>query len=136
MFLTQIFTLSTLFFVVFATLFLMNFIIFIIRFKKQELVILRGICSRGIDVSRIFMYEAGVIGLINFVLATILLFIGGVVFNRYFVQTLGTSVGILSIGILQIGLIILLSLSISLISSFIPVFRLTLKKQIDAIKNS
>ncbi len=133
---SQIFTVLGVIFAVFAALLLMNFITLSVSFKKQEVGILRAIGARGIDVSRIFMYEAGVIGLINFALATIILFIGGGIFNNYFMQTLGTSVGILSVGIQQIGLILLLSLAVSLISSFVPVFRLTLKKPIDAIKNS
>ena len=81
------------------------------------------------------MYEAGVIGLINFALATIILFIGGGIFNNYFMQTLGTSVGILSVGIQQIGLILLLSLAVSLSQVSSP-SSASLKKPIDAIKNS
>lgn len=131
---SQIFTIIGTIFAIFAALLLVNFITLSVAFKKQEIGILRAIGARGVDVSTIFMNEAGIIALINYVIAlTATIIISGVI-NNYFKTQFGIDLIILIVGIRQILLILVIAVGIAALSSFIPVFRLTLKKPIDAIK--
>lgn len=131
---SQIFTIIGTIFAIFAALLLVNFITLSVAFKKQEIGILRAIGARGVDVSTIFMNEAGIIALINYVIAlTATIVVSGVI-NNYLKTQVGIDLIILIVGIRQILLILVIAFGIAALSSFIPVFRLTLKKPIDAIK--
>lgn len=133
--LSQVFKVVGIIFAVFAALLLVNFITLSISFKKQEVGILRAIGARGIDVATIFMNEAGIIATINIILALIFtLSVSGYV-NSYYMAATASRAALLAIGFRQIVLLFLISFGIALVSSFIPVFRLSLKKPIDAIKD-
>lgn len=135
MILSTVFTTLGIIFAIFAALLLINFITLSVTFKRQEIGILRAIGARGIDVASIFLNEASIIAAINFAISLTATFIFSGVLNTYLRTQVGIDIIVLVVGFRQIGLIFLIAFGIAALSSFIPVFRLTLKKPIDAIKN-
>lgn len=133
--LSKVFRVIGIIFAIFAALLLVNFITLSVVYKKQEVGILRAIGARGIDVSTIFMNEAGIIALINFTLAFIATTFVSVYVNNYYMKETKSNAALLAIGFRQIVLLLAISLGVALISSFIPVYRLSRKKPIDAIKD-
>ncbi len=122
-------------FAVFSSLLLMNFITLSISYKKREIGILRALGARSKDVFGIFFNESMLIAIINFVIAlfatvSIVLYI-----NNYLRGEYGLLITFLNFGIRQIVLMLLISIAIAFISSFLPVNKIARKKPIDAIRN-
>ena len=122
------------FFAIFASIMLANFIAVSVANKKQEIGILRAIGSRSSDVFRIFFSESFIIAAVNFVLACIGTAAVTIMINRG-VHNLGVLVTVLSVGPRQMLLILAISLFVAVIASFLPVWRIASKKPIDAIRN-
>ena len=122
-------------FAIFATILLSNFIANSVSYKKQEIGILRAIGSRSNDVFAIFFSESLIIALVNFVISTIgVAVIVGII--NYFIRVEGgILVTILSFGIRQVLLILVISIAIAAGASFFPVKKIASKKPIDAIRN-
>ena len=121
-------------FAVFAALLMANFISTSIHYKRQEIGILRAIGSRSADVFRIFFSESFIIAMINFVLSAIFCFIAVTVIN-YFARRSGILVTVLHFGIRQIVLLLLVSVAVAAVASFLPVHRIASKRPIDAIRD-
>ena len=122
------------FFVLFASLMLANFISTSISHKKQEIGILRAIGSRSNDVFRIFFSESFLIAMINFVLSTVCTFGLTMLINRIFRESTRMLITVLNFGVRQIGLLLAVSVAVAFIASFIPVKRIASKRPIDAIR--
>ena len=122
-------------FAVFAALLMANFISTSIHYKRQEIGILRAIGSRSNDVFRIFFSESFVIAMINFVLSSVLCFVGVSVINWALRKYAGILITVLHFGPRQLGLLLLISVGIAAIASFLPVRRIASKKPIDAIRD-
>ena len=121
-------------FATFASLLLANFIANSISYKKQEIGILRAIGSRSNDVFAIFFSESLIIAVTNFVISTIGVGIITAIINAV-MRSNGILVTVLHFGIRQIVLLLLISVGIAAIASFIPVKKIASKKPIDAIRN-
>ena len=122
-------------FAVFAALLMANFISTSIHYKRQEIGILRAIGSRSNDVFRIFFSESFVIAMINFVLSSVFCFVGVSVINWALRKYAGILITVLHFGPRQLGLLLLISVGIAAIASFLPVRRIAAKKPIDAIRD-
>ncbi len=122
-------------FALFAALMLSNFIAMSISYKKQEIGILRAIGSRSNDVFRIFFSESFIIAMINFVLSAIGLVMVVAVINGTLRQEVGILITILSVTPRQIVLLLVISIFVAFIASFLPVKRIASKKPIDSIRN-
>ncbi|MGN0374922.1 MAG: ABC transporter permease [Butyrivibrio sp.] len=122
-------------FAIFAALMLANFIGTSISYKKQEIGILRAIGSRSNDVFRIFFSESFIIAMINFVLSSIGVAVATFFINRVIRYGAGILITVLHFGIRQILLLLVLSIAIAALASFIPVKKIASKKPIDAIRN-
>ena len=122
-------------FAVFAALMLMNFISTSISYKKREIGVLRALGARGSDVFGIFFNESLIIALINFVLATIATIVTCTVVNSILVTKLGIDIVLLVAGIRQVILILGVSILAAFIGSFLPTFKVSRKRPIDAINN-
>ncbi len=122
-------------FALFAAAMLANFISTSISYKKQEIGILRAIGSRSNDVFRIFFSESFIIALINFVLSSVGVALAALIINRYLRMEVGVYITIVSFGIRQALLLLLVSLVTAALASFIPVKRIASKRPIDAIRN-
>jgi hypothetical protein len=122
-------------FALFASLMLANFIGTSVAYKKQEIGILRAIGSRSHDVFRIFFSEAFVIAMINFALAAIGTGVVTALINRGVRNEIGLLITVLHFGLRQIALLVLISVAVAAVSSFVPVRRIAAKRPIDAIRN-
>ena len=121
-------------FAVFSALMLMNFISVSISYKRREIGILRAVGARSSDVFKIFFCEAAIIALINYVFALAATIAATTVFNTL-VRKNGINVTLLSFGIRQIVLMLVISLGVAAIASFLPVWNIAKRKPVDAIKN-
>lgn len=132
--LSQVFLYVGIGFALFAALMLTNFISTSIVFKRREIGILRAVGARGSDVYGIFAIESVIIALINFVLATIATGVVTAVIGASFRKEYHLSVSILNFGIRQVALIFGVAVVVALIASFLPTFRISRQKPVDAIK--
>ena len=133
--LARIFFWIGLFFAFFAALLMANFISTSIHYKRQEIGILRAIGSRSNDVFRIFFSESFVIAMINFVLSAAACFGIVCLINYLMRREAGILITVLHFGIRQILLLIVISVAIAAVASFLPVHRIASKKPIDAIRD-
>ena len=113
---------------------LSNFIGTSISYKKQEIGILRAIGSRSNDVFRIFFSESFIIAMINFVLSAIGVFAATVIINSIIRNDVGVLVTVLSFGVRQVALLLIVSIFVAFAASFLPVKRIASKRPIDAIR--
>lgn len=118
---------------VFSALLLFNFISVSITNKKREIGILRAVGARGLDVFKIFFSESFVIVFICFVLAIIGSFFGCQIINTKIGEGLD-GVNLLVFGPSSILLIFGLSILISFIATFLPVYSIAKKKPVDSIR--
>ena len=121
-------------FAVFSALLLMNFISTSISYKKREIGVLRAVGARSSDVFKIFFSEALIIALINFVMSTVLVVAGIGVANSLMHRN-GITITLLHYGIRQFILMLVISVAVALIASFLPVNKIARKKPVDAIKD-
>ncbi|MBQ2998972.1 MAG: ABC transporter ATP-binding protein/permease [Clostridia bacterium] len=121
-------------FAVFSALLLMNFITISISYKKREIGILRAVGARSSDVFKIFFSEALIIALINFILSLGAL-IAAVLIANGFMRSQGINITLLNFGPRQVILMLLVSVSVALLATFLPVYRIAKRKPIDAIKD-
>ncbi len=132
---SKVFVWVGVFFALFASLMLANFIGTSIAYKKQEIGILRAIGSRSNDVFRIFFSEAFVIAMINFALAAVGTGVVTALINRGVRNEVGLLITVVNFGLRQIVLLVAISIAVAAISSFLPVRRIAAKRPIDAIRN-
>ncbi len=121
-------------FAVFSALLLMNFISTSISYKKREIGVLRAVGARSSDVFKIFFSEALIIALINFVMSTALVVAGIMVANNLMHRN-GITITLLHYGVRQFILMLVISVAVALIASFLPVNNIAKKKPVDAIKD-
>ncbi|MGI6279518.1 MAG: ATP-binding cassette domain-containing protein [Acutalibacteraceae bacterium] len=133
--LSKVFFYISIGFAAFAALMLANFIATSITYKKQEIGILRAIGSRGNDVFRIFFSESFIIASINFLLSATGVGIATAIINSVIRKRLGVLITILGFGVRQIVLLMLVSILVAFISSYLPVKKIASKRPIDAIRN-
>ena len=131
----QIFFYVAIGFAVFASLMLMNFISTSISYKKREIGVLRALGARGSDIFGIFFNESMIIAMINFVLSSIATVATCLIINSVLVTKLGLDITLLIVGIRQIILILGVSVIAAFVGSFLPTFKISRKKPIDAINN-
>ena len=122
-------------FALFASLMLANFISTSVAHKKQEIGILRAIGSRSNDVFRIFFAEAFIIAMINYALSVIATLTVTIFINAALRDEAGLLITFLDFGIRQVGLLLIVSLAVAVIATFLPVKKIASMKPIDAIKN-
>ena len=131
----QVFFYIAIGFAVFASLMLMNFISTSIAYKKREIGVLRALGARGSDIFGIFFNESMIIAMINFVLSATATVATCLIINSVLVTKLGLDITLLMVGIRQIILILAVSVIAAFVGSFIPTFKISRKKPIDAINN-
>ncbi len=130
----KVFVIVGIVFAVFSALLLMNFIATSISYKKREIGVLRAVGARSSDVFKIFFSEALVIALINFILSTAVVITGIILANRWMHKN-GINITLLTYGVRQFALMLVISVGVALIASFLPVYNIARRKPVDAIKN-
>ncbi|MBP0968495.1 MAG: FtsX-like permease family protein, partial [Oscillospiraceae bacterium] len=133
--LAKVFFWIGLFFALFAALLMANFISTSIHYKRQEIGILRAIGSRSADVFRIFFSESFLIAVINFTLSAFFCAAAVILINYVVRDHYRILITVLHFGIRQIILLILVSLAVAALASFLPVRRIAKKRPIDAIRD-
>ncbi len=118
---------------VFVILLLYNFISTSIVYKKKEIGILRALGARSLDVMGIFITEGILIALIIVAVSMPLMVISANYLTTYLYSVL--PITLVSFTLSDVMLMTLLTIAIIVISSFIPVFNISRKKPIDAIRN-
>ena len=138
MFLSMITSMQTVFLIVglvvgvFAALMLLNFISVSITAKKKEIGILRAVGARGSDAFKIFFSESLIIALICFVIASVGSFFVCGLLNNTLADIV--SMQLLNFNIVNILLILVISLGISFIATFFPVWFAAKKKPVESIR--
>lgn len=122
-------------FALFASLMLANFIGTSIAYKKQEIGILRAIGARSNDVFKIFFSESFIIAMINFVISCGGVFALTKLFNYMMRYGAGILISVLTFSIRQVLLLLVVSVAVAALASFIPVKKIASKKPVDAIRN-
>lgn len=122
-------------FALFAAIMLSNFIATSISYKKQEIGILRAIGARSNDVFKIFFSESFIIAMINFVFSVITTGVITSIINSALRKEVGILITILNFGFRQVALLLLISIAVAAVASFVPVYRIASKKPVEAIRN-
>ena len=115
-----------------AAFFLLNFISVSISTKRKDIGILRAVGARGSDVFKIFYAEAFIIAFICFILASIGSYVVCFFLNKTMVEAV--SMKLLNFGLINIGLVLGISLFVSVIATFFPVFFAAKKSPVEAIR--
>ena len=116
----------------FAALMLLNFISVSISSKRKDIGILRAVGARGSDVFKIFFAESFIIAIICFVLATVGSFIVCYELNKSLVDVV--QMQLLNFNIINVALILGVSLVISIIATFFPVYFAARKSPVESIR--
>ncbi len=131
---SQIFLYVGIGFAVFSALLLMNFISTSISYKKREIGILRAVGAKSSDVFKIFFSEALVIALINFLLSLAAV-IAAITVTNSLMRSEGINITLLTFGVRQVILMLVISIAVALVASFLPVYNIAKRKPVDAIKD-
>lgn len=124
------------FFAVFAAIMLMNFIATSISYKKREIGILRAVGARGTDVFKIFFNESLIIASINWLISSVVTGVIVYAINTVCREEYNLVITILHFGIIQLAIMFIISVSVAFVASFIPVYRVSRKKPIEAIRKA
>ena len=117
---------------VLAAFFLLNFISVSIASKRKDIGILRAVGARGSDVFKIFYAEAFIIALICFILASVGSYVLCFFLNRTISEKINIS--LLNFGPINIALIFGISVFVSVIATFLPVYFAARKSPVDSIR--
>ncbi len=132
---SQVFFYVAIVFAVFASFLLMSFISNSVNSKKREIGVLRALGARGSDIYGIFFNESSIIAFINFALSALATFVASTIINSVIIKKIGATIVLLNFSIRQVLLILAVSWGSAIIASFIPSFKISKKRPIDAINN-
>ena len=113
---------------------LYNYISTSIANKKQSVGVLRGLGACGKDILLTFLSESLIIAIVNGVLANVCSAIGCSLVNSYIVNIMNVSVHFAIFGIRQIVIISVISLLTAILSSALPIFKISRKKPVELIR--
>lgn len=121
---------------IFSVFMLFNYIATSIVNKRQTIGVLRGLGAGGKDVLFTFLCESLIIALINCVFAIGLTAIGCFVINTYILEIMHISIPFAIFGVRQSIIIFCLSIFTAIISSAIPILKITKEKPVDLIRRA
>lgn len=121
-------------FAVFAGAMLTNFITVSIYNRKKQIGILRAMGARSKDVFMIFSNESMIIALFNWLLASTASVVIIQVLNNMISSKYGLTVTLITFTPLHLLLILIVSVVVALVASFVPVIRISRQKPIEAMR--
>lgn len=121
-------------FALFSAILLYGYLNLIINSRQKDIGILRALGATKMDIMRIFVIEGLMIALSSVLISSIGGLIASEIANDVLLNNYGMIVSILNFGVLQIILISAIAVMITMIATFIPVYRFSKKKPIDVIK--
>ena len=117
-----------------SALMLFNFISASISAKTRDIGILRAVGGRGADVFKIFFSESSIIAAICFALSAICAGIACYFLNGFFVGS-SLHITVLNYGFVEVALILGISLVVSLLATFIPVYFAAKRSPVESIRS-
>ena len=119
---------------VFSAFMFFNYIATSIVNKRPSIGILRGLGSNRKDILLMFVSESIIIALINAVLATALAAVGCIFVNLYINNVMNIAIPFAIFGIRQFFLIFGVSIITAIISSALPIIKISKEKPVDLIR--
>lgn len=121
-------------FLIFTITLISNFIATSIEYRKKDIGILRAMGARSVDAIKIFIWEGLFIALVSATISSILLVFISKYLNVVMISSSISTVSPFIIGKRQILMIYLLVFIVVIVSSVIPIRKISLLRPIDAIK--
>lgn len=118
----------------FSIFMLYNYVSTSIANKRRSVGVLRGLGAGGKDIFLTFLCESLVIGLICGVLANVLCAVGCTLVNSYIMNTMNISVAFALFEIRQVLIILGVSLLTAVLSSALPIIKISKKKPVELIR--
>ncbi len=117
-----------------SALMLFNFISASISAKTRDIGILRAVGGRGADVFKIFFSESSIIAAICFAISAICAGIACYFLNDFFVGS-SLHITVLNYGFVEVAFILGISLVVSLLATFIPVYFAAKRSPVESIRS-
>lgn len=117
-----------------SALMLFNFISASISAKTRDIGILRAVGGRGADVFKIFFSESSIIAAICFALSAVCAGIACYFLNGFFVGS-SLHITVLNYGFVEVAFILGISLVVSLLATFIPVYFAAKRSPVESIRS-
>jgi len=124
---------GTIFFFIFASILLMNFINTSIKFRKKEIGILKALGCKSIDVFKMFIYESLFLLIVSLVITYLIVPNVVVMMNEMIQKFAYIKINTFHFGVVEALSIAMIMLSITIIANIIPLRRVTKMKPIDTI---
>lgn len=121
-------------FLIFTITLISNFIATSIEYRKKDIGILRAMGARSVDAIKIFIWEGLFIALVSATISSILLVFISKYLNVVMISSSISTVSPFIIGKSQLLMIYLLVFIVVIVSSVIPIRKISLLRPIDAIK--
>lgn len=121
-------------FLIFTITLISNFIATSIEYRKKDIGILRAMGARSVDAIKIFIWEGLFIALVSATISSILLVFISKYLNVVMISSSISTVSPFIIGKRQLLMIYLLVFIVVIVSSVIPIRKISLLRPIDAIK--
>ena len=122
-------------FLAFTIFLISNFMFTSLSYRKKEIGILRALGSRNLDIVKILLWEAFTLSIISATIASILLVIVSNLMNKFILSQVDMLTVPFVVGIRQFLVIYLLVFMVTIISSLLPILKISKMKPIDAILN-
>lgn len=113
---------------------LYNYISTSIANKKQSVGVLRGLGAGGKDILLTFLSESLIISIVNGILANVFAALGCLLVNSYIVNIMNVSIHFALFGARQILIIAAISLLTAILSSALPIVKISKKKPVELIR--
>lgn len=131
--LIQCFTISSIVLAFFSGLLLSNFISNSIKIRSKEVGILRAMGISSKETFKMFSVETIIVCISSLIIGTILSILGILLFNNSLLSLINSS--ILSFGIINFLLLLAIAIIVSIVATFVPVYKLSAKSPISIIRN-
>lgn len=131
---SDLFLYASLALAIFSIFMLYNYISVSITNKHRSVGVLRGLGAGGKDILLTFLFESLFIGFINGVFANILCVFGGTLVNSYIMNVMHIPVSFILFEIRQVLIIFGVSLLTAILSSVLPIIKISKKKPVALIR--
>ena len=115
---------------------LYNYISASIASKRRSVGVLRALGAGGKDILSTFLSESWIIAIINGILACVFSAVGCTLVNSYIMDTMNIFVAFALFEVRQIFIIFGISLLTALLSSALPIVKISKKKPVELISRS